>query len=63
MQIIKPSKDIYYICYDNISTCHSGYMPNGTSLETGQPFVELFDTEEEMLIAYDKVVKDCNIIY
>ncbi len=46
--ILTAESDLYYICHNNVDVCHSGFLPTGLCLETGQPFRETFDTEEEM---------------
>jgi hypothetical protein len=48
MQIIR-DVDIWYVCHNSVDVYHYGFLPSGAPLETGQPHVEEFSTEEAML--------------
>lgn len=43
-------QDEWFIAHNNISVVIGSFNPKGATIETGQPFLEIFDNEEEYLI-------------
>ena len=41
--------DIWYVCHNSVDVYHYGFLPSGKPLITGQPHIEEFETEAEMM--------------
>jgi hypothetical protein len=39
----------WFLCHNGIDVFHYGFAEEGTALDSGQPIIELFDTEQEWL--------------
>jgi len=46
--IINNDVEKWVLCHNNIDVFHIVHLPIGSSIETGQEFLEVFETEEQV---------------
>ena len=44
------NKDTWFIAHNSVDIFHYGFVEKDKALDTGQPILEEFDTEEEWLV-------------
>jgi hypothetical protein len=44
----------WFLCHNGIDIFHYGFVEAGTALDSGQPIIELFDTEQQLIDELEK---------